>query len=93
VVLPYPNPAVKWPAADREHFSLMLDGASKVVCLQRKVPTTPKNAGEALKRRNAWLRRVPDEALILWDGTDRRVGGVVSAFEREMPDDVWIVDA
>lgn len=92
VVLPYPNPAVKWPAADRNHFALMLEGAAKVVCLQRKVPTTPKNAGEALKRRNAWLRRVADEALIVWDGTDRRVGKVVSAFEREMPDDVWVVD-
>ena len=92
VVLPYPDPAVKWPAADRKHFSLMSDGALKVVCLQRKVPTTPKNAGEALKRRNAWLRQVADEALIVWDGADLRVGKVVSAFEREMPDDVWIID-
>jgi len=93
VVLPYPNPAVKWPAADRNHFAAMLEAASNVVCLQRKVPTSAKKAGEALKRRNAWLRTVADEALIVWDGSDRRVGRVVSAFERVMPEDVWIVDA
>ncbi len=93
VVLPYPNPAVRWPAVDRNHFASMLEGAAKVVCLQRRVPANPKNAGEALKRRNAWLRTVADEALIVWDGDDRRVGRVVREFEREMPDDVWIVDA
>ena len=92
-VLPYPNPARKWPSAKRNHFAQMLEGAAKVVCLQRKVPDTSKRAGEALKRRNAWLRKVADEALIVWDGADRRVGRVVSAFEREMPDDVWVVDA
>ncbi len=91
-VLPYPNPALKWPAAKRDYFAQMLEGAAKVVCLQRKIPDTPKRAGEALKRRNAWLREVADEALIVWDGTDRRVGRVVGAFEKEMPEDVWVVD-
>lgn len=92
-VLPYPDPAREWPSTKRNHFAQMLEGAAKVVCLQRKVPDTSKRAGEALKRRNAWLRKVADEALIVWDGADRRVGRVVSAFEREMPDDVWVVDA
>ncbi len=91
-VLPYPNPALKWPAAQRDYFAQMLEGAAKVVCLQRKIPDTARKAGDALKRRNAWLKEVANEALIVWDGNNRHLGRVVSAFEREMPDDVWVVE-
>jgi len=28
----------------------------------------------------------------VWDGKERRVGDVVKSFERELGDDVWIVD-
>ena len=91
-VLPYPNPALRWPTSAKTHFEQMLQGAADVVCLQRKVPDTPKRAAQALQRRNAWLRKVADEAVIAWDGADGRVGKVITAFEREMPDDVWVLE-
>ena len=91
-VLPYPNPALKWPTSAKSHFEQMLEGAADVVCLQRKVPDTSKRATQALQRRNAWLRKVADEAVIVWDGADGRVGKVITAFEREMPDDVWVLE-
>lgn len=91
-VLPYPDPACKWPAEDRDYFAQMLEGAAQVVCLQRKIPDTSKKAGDALKRRNAWLADVADEALVVWDGSDRRLSRAVSALERRMPDDFWVVE-
>ena len=92
VVLPYPNPARRWPGELRDRFARLSRGAAEVVCLQGKVPDNPKRAAEALKRRNAWLRQVADEALIVWDGSDHRIGTLVSDFERDMGDDVWVVD-
>lgn len=91
-VLPYPDPARSWPAAQRDDFAQMLDRAAGVVCLQRRIPDTPRKAADALRRRDAWFREVADEALVVWDGDDRRVGRLVDALERELPDDVWVVE-
>ncbi|MEM7141904.1 MAG: ribonuclease H [Actinomycetota bacterium] len=90
-VLPYPDPDAKWPAASRRRFAELVEGAAAVVQLERTSPDSPQRAGQALDRRNGWLRTTADEALIVWDGTERRVGDVVAKFEQEMPDDVWVV--
>ncbi len=91
-VLPYPDPDAKWPAAARRRFEELLEGADAVVRLEKKEPDSPRAAGQALDRRNGWLRKVADEAVVVWDGDDQRVGKLVSALERDLPDDVWIVD-
>lgn len=90
-VLPYPDPDAKWPASSRRRFAELVAGATVVVRLQAKPPETAAQAGQAMDRRNGWLRQVADEAVIVWDGREPRVGAVVSAFERDRPDDVWIV--
>ena len=88
-VLPYPDPDARWPIAQRRRFAGLLEGAEAVVLLERTAPVTPARAGQAMDRRNAWLRQVADEALVVWDGADRRVGDLVAKFELEMPDDVF----
>lgn len=90
-VLPYPDPDERWPSASRRRFADLVEGAVAVVQLERKVPDTTQRAGQALDRRNGWLRKVADEAVIVWDGEERRVGDVVRRFEQEMPDDVWVI--
>ncbi len=60
--------------------------------LERTVPATPQRAGQALDRRNGWLRQVADEALIVWDGRERRVGEQVRSFEQTLGEDVWVLD-
>jgi ribonuclease HI len=90
-VLPYPDPDAVWPEASRLRFADLVEGAAAVVQLERKVPDSPQRAGQALDRRNGWLREAGDEALIVWDGAERRVGDVVKKFEQDMPDDVWVI--
>ncbi len=91
-VLPYPDPDSKWPPESRRRFTELAATAQTTVLLERKVPDTPQRAGQAMDRRNAWLRQIADEAVIVWDRQDRRIGDIVRSFEREMPDDVWIID-
>lgn len=90
-VLPFPDPDAKWPDASRRRFAELVAGAAAVVLLERKEPATPQQAGRSLDRRNGWFRGVADEALIVWDGEDRRVGELVARFEQDLPDDVWVV--
>ena len=90
-VLPYPDPDARWPTDQRRRFAALVEEAAAVVLLERKAPTTSARAGQALDRRNAWMRQVADEALVVWDGSDRRVGQMVEKLEVDMPDDVWIV--
>ncbi len=91
-VLPFPDPDAKWPTASRRRFDDLIDGAAAVVRLERKVPDTPQRAGQALDRRNGWFRKVADEAIVVWDRTEPRVGRLVGDLERDMGDDVWIVE-
>ena len=91
-VLPYPDPDAKWPSTARRRFTELAERAHVVVQLERRVPDSPQRAGQAMDRRNGWLRLVADEAVIVWDRRERRVGDLARAFEKDMPDDVWILD-
>lgn len=90
-VLPFPDPEIKWPAATQQRFRELLAEASVVVRLEKKVPADNKAAGQALDRRNGWLRKIVTEAIVVWDHDEPRMGKVVQALEQAMPDDVWIV--
>jgi ribonuclease HI len=90
-VLPYPEPERMWPPAAQARFHELVSEAAAVVRLEKKVPADNKAAGQALDRRNGWLRKVATEAIVVWDHEEPRVGKVVAALEQAMPDDVWIV--
>ena len=75
----------------RDDLMELLAEASAVVRLEKKVPTDNRAAGQALDRRNGWLRKVATEAIVVWDHEEPRMGKVVNALEQAMPDDVWIV--
>ncbi len=91
-VLPYPDPDAVWPADSRRHFRQLLDRASSFVLLEAKQPATKQLAGAALRRRDAWLARHAQEAIVVWDGQDANVGRTVRALQDALgEDDVWLV--
>ncbi len=91
-VLPFPDPEIKWPAPTRRRFQELLGEASAVVQLEKKVPADNRAAGQALDRRNGWLRKTATEAIVVWDQAEPRVGKIVGGLEQAMPDDVWIIN-
>ena len=90
-VLPFPDPEIKWPAATQRRFHELLAEASLIVRLEKKVPADNRAAGQALDRRNGWLRKIATEAIVVWDHDEPRIRKVVQALEQALPDDVWIV--
>ena len=92
-VLPYPAPESVWPAPSQETFRKLVDAARGVVMLQAKQPDTKQAAGGALRRRDAWLARHADEAIVVWDGADDMVGRLVHSLRDHVgEEEVWVID-
>jgi hypothetical protein len=91
-VLPYPDPDSVWPAASRRRFRDLLDRSRQVVVLQKKAPDSKQKAGAALARRDGWLARNVDEAVLVWDGRDAALGKLFRSLEDRLGDDVWVID-
>jgi ribonuclease HI/uncharacterized phage-like protein YoqJ len=88
-VLPFPNPDAPWPAASRARFADLLAAADTVITLESKVPATKQLAGAALGRRDAWLAKQVDSAVVVWDQEDDDVGRFVRSLEDHLgPDQV-----
>jgi uncharacterized phage-like protein YoqJ len=85
-VLPYPEPDSVWPAASRRRFAELLDGAATILTLERKAPASKQAAGAAMARRDGWLARQVDAAVVVWDGEDDLVGRLVRSLEDHLPD-------
>jgi ribonuclease HI/uncharacterized phage-like protein YoqJ len=90
-ILPYPEPDRVWSAPLRARFAELSHAARGSVTLEKKQPTSRADAGAALARRDGWLRKAADEALIVWDGRDPTLRAMVRAFEKALGEDVWIL--
>jgi ribonuclease HI/uncharacterized phage-like protein YoqJ len=90
-VLPYPSPESVWPPQSQAQFRRLVESALETITLERKVPESKQKAGAALARRDAWLARNLDEAVVVWDGEDQLLGRLVRSLEDHLGDDVWIV--
>ena len=87
VVLPYPEADKPWPAESRRRFAELVDAAAVTLTLEKKVPATKQLAGAALARRDAWLARQVDAAVVVWDQEDDAVGRLVRSLEDHLGDD------
>jgi ribonuclease HI len=92
VVQPFPDPDAVWPRASRDRYAHLLDRAAHRLLLERAVPDSKMKVAGALARRDGWLTRQADEALVVWDGRDPALGKLVRNLEDRLGDDVWIVD-
>jgi hypothetical protein len=45
-----------------------------------------------LARRDAWLARHVQEAVVVWDGDDARLGRLHRSLEDHLGADVWLLD-
>ena len=81
VVLPYPEQDALWPAESRRAYERLLAASTGQVVLQSKPPPTRQQAGAALRRRDAWLARNADEAVIVWDHEDPLIGRLVRSLQ------------
>jgi uncharacterized phage-like protein YoqJ len=92
VVQPYPAPESQWPSASKNHYADLIRHADAAVLLERAVPDSKQKFGAALARRDGWLAKHADEAIVVWDGQDPALGKLVRTLEEKLGDDVWIVD-
>ena len=92
-VLAFPGQDSLWPEAGRRHFGKLLAGADRQVLVQATAPTTKAQAGAALARRDAWLARHADEAVVVWDRTDPVVGRLARSFQDALGEtEVWLLE-
>lgn len=92
VVLPFPEPDRDWPPEQRERFAALRAGALDVRLLDARVPRSPQAVTAALRRRDVWLARHVDEALVVWDGVDPRLARLYGTFTEHLGDEVLALD-
>jgi ribonuclease HI len=91
-VLPYPEPDSPWPPEARRRFAETVAGAERAITLDRKVPTSKQGAGIALGKRDDWLARQVDAAVVVWDHEDTAVGRLVKVLEDHLgPEQVLLL--
>jgi ribonuclease HI/uncharacterized phage-like protein YoqJ len=80
-VLPYPAQDAPWPPDARRRYEQLLAASAAQVVLQHRPPESRPQAAAALRRRDAWLARHADEAVVVWDQDDALVGRLVRALQ------------
>jgi ribonuclease HI len=80
-VLPFPNPDAPWPAESRRWFADVVAAANTVITLEAEEPATKQMAGASIGRRDAWLARNVDAAVVVWDQEDDAIGRQVRSLE------------
>jgi ribonuclease HI len=92
VILPYPDPAARWPEVERTAFERACEGAREVVTLEQKRPTDGAGRRSALARRDGWLRSVAAGAVVVTDGTDPEAELLLRRFTEALGDEVWTLE-
>lgn len=88
-VLPYPDPLGSRPEAELAAFDRLLDGADRVVTLERRRPADIEGRRASLSRRDGWLRSVADAALVVVDGRDADAELLLRRYGRAVGDELW----
>ena len=92
-VLAFPDPDTVWAAASRTRFRALLDQAAAVVVLEPDTPRSKQRAAASITRRDAWLTRQAEEAVVVWDGREERVGKLVRSLTVQLgEEEVWVVE-
>jgi aspartate/methionine/tyrosine aminotransferase len=92
-VLAHPGIDDPWPEETRRRFRRLVGVASDVITLSHRTPENRPRAAASYARRDAWLRRNADEAVVVWNGTDALVGKAYrSVVDVVGEDEVWLLD-
>ena len=91
-VMPFPGQESLWPTASKERYQRLFDRAAGHVLLQARAPENKQKFAGAMSRRDAWLARHANEAVVVWDGKDEWVGKLVRSFQDHLgEEDVWVL--
>lgn len=91
VVLPFPDSESRWPATAQRRFRTLAEAARGTRTLERKTPDSNQKLAGSFRRRDAWLRRNSDEAIVVWDGQDGILGKLVRSLQDELGEEnVWL---
>ncbi len=91
-VLPFPEQDAVWPAASKDQYRKLIAAAREEILLQPAKPKTKQEAGMALGKRDGWLARHVDEALVVWDGDDDQLGRTVGSLKEHLGEtEVWVL--
>ncbi|HET7487474.1 MAG TPA: ribonuclease H [Acidimicrobiales bacterium] len=92
-VLAFPGQEIVWPAPTREHFRGLLDKAEAQVMLESTTPKTRQGVAGSMGRRDAWMARNADEAIVVWDGVDPAVGRLQRTLSEHVGEEnVWVLE-
>ena len=90
VVLPFPDADKPWPEASRRRVRPAPLGRRRPRCCSSARCRTrrPRSPG-SLRRRDAWLGKNLDEAIVVWDGQEPFVGRLLETLRERLGEDVW----
>ena len=92
-VLPHPDSETHWPADTRRRFGELMAGAKQTLTLEKRKPDTKPKIGGSLRRREAWLVRQADEAIVVWDGREPFIGRTIRSLQDVLGEEqVWVID-
>jgi ribonuclease HI/uncharacterized phage-like protein YoqJ len=91
-VLPYPDPEQVWPEESQARFRRLLERARDVITLDRRAPESTQQAAASLRRRDAWLARFADEAIVVWDGEEEKLARLYRSLRDHLGDEVTVLD-
>ena len=93
VVLAHPDQDSRWPESTRRRFARLRDAATEVVTLDRRAPKSKQGAASSYSRRDAWIRDVADEAIVVWDRQDVLLGRTVRDLSDALGEEnVWLLE-
>jgi hypothetical protein len=90
-VLPWPDPQATLRSADRSAFAELLERVADTVVLESKAPSDADGRSQALARRDGWLAKVADGALLVRRGDTTEGRALLRRFGR-LGDEVWDLD-
>lgn len=91
-VLPFPGQEGVWPLDAKKRYQSLLAAAAGQALMQSKGPETKQKAGAAFSRRDAWLARHAEEAVVVWDGADDWIGKLVRSLQDHLgEEEVWVL--
>jgi ribonuclease HI len=91
VVLPFPDPHLRSAATDQARFVDLCGRAREVVTLEKKVPEDRDGFAKAMARRDSWLARVADEAILVWDEVDERFNNLHRGLDDHLGADLVVL--
>ena len=84
---PHPGFDKVWPESSRARYRALLDKALEEVVFENRAPATKQLAGAMASRRDAWLAKSADEAIVVHDGEDERTEKALAWLVMQLGDD------